>query len=1419
MKKIITLLFLALLIPFPAKSQNNIFNPRTLDPYHPESVKGTVLVRFKNDVKVQFTKSVRKGVVQINLPSINQKLLRFHVKKMDKVFHQDRSGFKSARTFVAPDGKRISVPPLYNIYQLHFDKKIPVDSVVATLERDPKVVYAEPDYLFYTGDILQHRQKPGNGLHTSVPVADQTNRQANTPDDPLFKDGDQPYLMAVDAPKAWDVETGDSTQIIAILDTGVDGKHPDLKDNIWTNRHEIPGNGIDDDHNGYVDDVHGWDFVNHDNNPADDNSHGTHVAGIAAAEGNNGIGMTGVAWHARIMPIKVMQSTGVGSASDIAKGVEYASDNGATVINMSIGSYGESLTLKAALENAYAGTGEGKGSILVAAAGNDGLKLIEEGKPEGNMYPACYPFVIGVMATENSGKLASFSNIDPTGPVRFKNQWGYNYEMKAPGVSILSTKPDGNYWKKSGTSMACPLVAGAVALLRSHNPALSGEQIFARLIQGSNGGMLNIYKSLSLKLVPNLFIQGYTMIDTLPTDNKNGLVNAGETIEIYPTIKNAGGKADSVWAKIRFRQFEDTTTAVIIDSTSYIGDMSAYSILSGQSNPFKIKVRHSVVNNRDIAFEIETGCKNSGSTTKKIIIINVINGEELSGVMDSTLTLTPDKLWLVTKSFRVGAKGKLIIKPGATLKITGGNFIDVRGQVIAKGTKDSLINFTSASTTNKIGAGFFRKNSPEVPDTFMYCTFSFMGNPLGEEGGDISDSSFYVDHCLFQDIYNANQVNSSVLISGVKELKNSVLRNINGNTPLSTQGMTVMEGNDFYNIKNIYWAFFSSLNSLTVKYNNFVFNSTTGNAGWASNPIYDAFFTLSEDNPGFLDNNIIQNSAFVSAIGNQDILHLPRQYWGKSNGGFSSQIHDFWDDPSLPEIKTDPVLSKPSPIAPGLVWKVLINGKNPYEEKIDPIGSETVRFDVYFNRPMDTAYTPLVGFGVREPYLQHIVADSAHWSADSTVWTAYYKVGLNTGDGINTICVEQARDAKGYEIPPEKYRFKFTIQAASSESINFTATPGIGKVKLEWPSVDAPDVQGYNIYRFYNLTDSTFSDTTLINPQLILDTVYTDFNVIPDTTYHYFYKTLRTNMTETGKSKTIVAIPLKAANGDANGDLSVNVLDITTIVSYILGENPQPFLFDAADVNYDKKIDVLDIVGLINIINGTKAAQLFSGNNTEKAWYTLDNHILSLESKGNVSAIQFTLTVKNKKLTQENVQALLKQIHIESLLREFEFSYGINGNHITGLLFSFNKNRIPEGKVKLLKLFGFDTTRLTVSTIFGSNNEGKRITILKKGTVTPEIATGNGLIAMPNPFVNTTRINYMVSEEGSVTLQIFDMEGRKVKSLINNHCKAGRYSTRWNGFNDQGQMLKPGMYIVRLNIHTESGKQIHKEVKIVLTRW
>ena len=254
------------------------------------------------------------------------------------------------------------------------------------------------------------------------------------PNDPRYSE--QWYLPSISAPAAWDVTVGSNQVTIAIIDTGVDYTHADLASKC----------------------VAGYNFVGHNNNPMDDHGHGTHVAGIAAAIGNNGTGVAGVDWSARIMPIKVLNSQGSGYDSDVASGIRYAADHGAQVINMSLGSSEYSYTLEEAVNYAF-----NKGVTIVAAAGND----------DGAVgYPAACPHVIAVGALDSSDRLASFSNR------------GSDLDLTAPGVNILSTVP-GGYQKMSGTSMASPVVTGCASLVLASYPDYGPSQVESALEAGA----------------------------------------------------------------------------------------------------------------------------------------------------------------------------------------------------------------------------------------------------------------------------------------------------------------------------------------------------------------------------------------------------------------------------------------------------------------------------------------------------------------------------------------------------------------------------------------------------------------------------------------------------------------------------------------------------------------------------------------------------------------------------------------------------------------------------------------------------------------------------------------------------------------------------------------------------------------------
>jgi subtilisin family serine protease len=293
---------------------------------------------------------------------------------------------------------------------------------------------------------------------------------ASVPNDPLFATqwnlrnvGQYSSTFGNDirATTAWSVTTGSRSVVVAVVDSGIDVTHPDLAANIWTNPGETPGNGIDDDHNGYVDDVHGWNFVNNNNNVGDVYGHGTHVAGIIGATGNNGIGVTGIDWQVSLMALKFQDSSGIGYTSSMLAALSYATmmrrDHGINIVatnNSWRAPAGPSLVV----ENAIRAQGDA-GITFVAAAGNNGSD--NDTLPR---YPGSYrlPNVITVAALSTMNSLASMSNYGSS-----------TVDLAAPGSLIQSTFPGGSYGILSGTSMATPHVTGVVALLAAAKPGIT----------------------------------------------------------------------------------------------------------------------------------------------------------------------------------------------------------------------------------------------------------------------------------------------------------------------------------------------------------------------------------------------------------------------------------------------------------------------------------------------------------------------------------------------------------------------------------------------------------------------------------------------------------------------------------------------------------------------------------------------------------------------------------------------------------------------------------------------------------------------------------------------------------------------------------------------------------------------------------
>jgi subtilisin family serine protease len=334
--------------------------------------------------------------------------------------------------------------------QIRLPQNISVDQALAAYRSDPHVLYAEPDYRVHATLV------PNDIRYGELWGLNNDGQTGGKPD------------ADIDMPEAWDVTTT-SDVVVAVIDTGVDYTHEDLAANMWVNPGETPGDGIDNDGNGYIDDLYGYDFANDDPDPMDDHSHGTHVAGTIGAVGNNGIGVTGVNWDVQIMAIKFLDASGNGTTSDAVDAINYAVQMGASLSN---NSWGGNEPFSQALYDAIAAA-RNRDHVFVAGAGNGDIFGNGQNNDTNPFYPAAYNLdnIISVAATDASDQRATFSNYGLS-----------SVDLAAPGVNILSTVPGNTYQSASGTSMATPHVAGVASLVRAQHPDWTYEQVVNQIL-------------------------------------------------------------------------------------------------------------------------------------------------------------------------------------------------------------------------------------------------------------------------------------------------------------------------------------------------------------------------------------------------------------------------------------------------------------------------------------------------------------------------------------------------------------------------------------------------------------------------------------------------------------------------------------------------------------------------------------------------------------------------------------------------------------------------------------------------------------------------------------------------------------------------------------------------------------------------
>lgn len=1280
---------------------------------------GEVIVKFKSDGNVRrMAKGKFKTSSVSAVDAVLKELGAQEIEPLMPLTGELKAGAK--RRVKAFNGNDVEVKDLSKLYTIRLDasKQQSIYAVKEKLEALDEVEFAEPNYLVYI----------------------QSSDECESYDDPLFYQ--QTNLTAVNLPQLWTMpKITNKRPVIAILDTGVDITHPDLAANIWTNPSEDDGmEGEDDDDNGFADDIHGWDFVLQSPNMRDRNGHGTHCAGIAAAVGNNGIGIVGANPDALIMPIVVMQSDGTGDIATIIKGVDYAVANGADVLSMSLGTYQYSIAMEQALGHAYAD------AVLVAAAGNDGKDIYPEHLGT-TMFPAAFTFVLGVQATD-----ASFSNFDCDGPTfsTFGEEKLYNYEISAPGTQIMSTYPQGKYKALSGTSMACPLVAGAVSRLYQCKEIDSKEILFGDLIHTSqvfyknrSVSMLDILAAYNIKdedRTPELEFVGFEMSDA--EGDADGRYDAGEVVEIYPTIRNVWGHAENVRYSIELaNELEDPDfVEFLVPETTLGRDLDGYTKAKGM-NPLRIRLSDKCVDGQHLQFRIKGTCDKSELDFSQDYSINVENGIELGGILHEDLELFPDKNYIITKNLGITEGVTLKMMPGSKLTFKNSATLSIDGNFIAVGTPEKPIIIRGDENYSTFGAQIITSYNNfilnyAIVSGFSACRDGYLmtlwQHQIGNyENGEAINTNIDISDCVF-----SNNGHFQHLIESYTAFRDdkTIIHRCNLFANSANFGLGNSNNNCYMNNCNI-------------------INNDINCWGYIGSPIAAGCD---------MNCNIYGNSANMWYETIHPSVFIPDypSYWGSATESIiRKNIYDMYNENSpigFGEYSLANMLNAPSKEAHGIVWKVVVNDKDTQDEfdELPPLGVGKHKFEVYFNRPMDKSVTPSISMGVRPPYTQTLIAEDGAWNENGTIYTAYLNItGKSSFDGLNRIRVHGAEDNEHFEIPEEQDRFNVMVQKTGSMSTGLMAETGLGKVKLTWETDEESfaDLMGYNVYRYTEKEEKYWEwvenekgewrecektriirDTIMVNTSLIEpnETEFTDYDVIPGTTYYYLIREIGTDLVQHDVSNVVAATPLTATKGDANGSMSVDIADVVTEVAYLTDQNPQPFIFDAADVNEDQTVNILDVVGTVNIIMSPSVTSQSVDNTVT---YTIEDGILYVESTTPLGGVQVSVNADAKK------QPLFATL--EGLDGMEHAGTWLNDNEYMLLAYSMSGKTIATGKQPLLQIGDKEVKNMIVSD-----------------------ARGRNLVAINGTATSIEELPFGIDECENAEVRYFDTTGRAVSA-------------------------------------------------------
>lgn len=1261
-----------------------------------ECVPGQVLLKLKDSQQHKVRKGPGSYAVD-DAPQLSAVLQKYGVEDMEQLLPNEKAN-RQLRKAKAFNGTTVQEHNLSQLYCMTLSEAHTLETMqmVDELKALPEVEYAEPNYILHTlEDSNIAGSVGGNPYATS-----------------------QWYLSSYGVTQLWNKPIVNPTRpVIAIIDTGVDMTHPDLVDNLWTNSAEADGEpNYDNDGNGFAGDVHGWDFINNTPNVRDFNMHGTHVAGIAAAS-NNGIGIVGANPRALIMPVSVMQSDGSGDVATIVKGINYAVQNGATVLNLSLGTYANSRALRQALENAY------QTAVIVAAAGNDGRCINSNHCPipcalVDPMFPAAYSFVLGIQATQQNGGLAAFSNYDDDGQnfssvTTLQDPDGFNYEMKAPGTNMLSTIPGGKYKALQGTSMAAPLVAGSISALQMVKNYDSQEILWGDLLHTDNIAQAYAVtaRPAELDLVKIMYRERKELGEETEEDySGDGEIDAGETISLYPVIRTTFGEASNIKMHLEMGdEFEDASTVEILTGEVDFGmHLDAYG--KGVSlNPLKLKVADNVADGRHIKMKFVATCDETNTIYEGHFTMAVNNMVKISGIISEDLTLKADHVYFVNENIAIPDGVTLTIEPGSRLEFAQGKGISVQGNLVADGLPGKLITFTTrngASTWSGITGG----------SEISYCLL---------ENGYRS----YDHYGLYDPIMKNCEIRNSRRTYLLKRMKGERCNVIDNTSITGFYGCLLQYSNIMHNetslANNAYILLWSD-----IKNNNFYDT-------WSGKYLFGATYSDQQTFIGITTND----SPSYLGTAREDFV---RPYIYEIGNG--DNIYASVDLSNMP--------TRPYAEAHGIVWKVVVNGKDAQDEyeELAPLGVGKHKFEVYFNRPMNKLVAPQISFGVLDPYTQHTVSEDGRWNDEGTIYTAYVTItGKTKSDGVNRIYVRGAEDNEFFEIPYEKTRFNVNIQAAGSMATGFMGEAGLGRVNLSWNNEnnDFEDAMGFNVYRYQASQEGETTTEPVRLNQEILDidaTEYVDYDVVPGETYYYYYKVLSTDLQEYDVSNVVAVTPMTSTQGDANGSGDVDVADVITTVNFAAGMEPKPFIFEAADMNSDEMIDILDVIGIIQkILNPTATAPVMVEN---VATYTVEDGVLYVESPVALAGVQIQIVASPQ----------AEEFEVAADLDGFEHtSAWLSSEDYLFLAYNMNGKTLSAGKHALLTIGDAKIASIRLSNTMGSN-----VPAVEGGTTAIEQSIENAPTIMGIYNLHGQRVATTAGQLPMLPKGVYIVDGKKV---------------------------------------------------------